>query len=123
MDDLLIRDGDVIDGTGASACRADVAVRGDRIIAIEPDRTGPAHQVIEARGHVVAPGFIDIKTHSALTLPLYPRAESRVHPRIITELLASRGFTAAPVPPRRLGAMSDYFAALAAALKLRETSF
>jgi len=123
MYDLLIRNGDVIDGTGAPARRADVAVRGDRIVAIEAGLAEPTRNAIDARGHVVAPGFIDIKTHSDLTLPLYPRAESRVYQGVTTELVGSCGFTAAPVPPSRLGAVSDYFAALAPALKLRETSF
>src|SRR5262252_8096601 len=121
--DLLIQDGDVIDGTGAPARRADVVVRGDRIVAIEAGCTSPAQRVINAQGHVVAPGFIDIKTHSDLTLPLYPLSESRVHQGITTELVGSCGFTAAPIPPGRVGAVSDYFAPLAPALKLRETNF
>jgi N-acyl-D-aspartate/D-glutamate deacylase len=123
MDDLLIRDGSVVDGTGASARLADVAVRGDRIVAIEPGYAGPARRVIDARGHVVAPGFIDVKTHSDFALPLYPRAESRVHQGITTELVGSCGFTAAPVPPGRLTAVADYLAAMAPALTLCETSF
>jgi N-acyl-D-amino-acid deacylase len=120
---LLIQDGDVVDGTGAPARRANVVVQGDRIVAIEPGRTSPAERVINAQGHVVAPGFIDIKTHSDLTLPLYPFAESRVHQGITTELVGSCGFTAAPIPPGRVAAVSDYFAPLAPALKLRETNF
>jgi N-acyl-D-aspartate/D-glutamate deacylase len=123
MDDLLIRDGDVIDGTGAPARRADVAVRGGRITAIEPGYPGTARRVIDARGHVVAPGFIDVKTHSDFALPLYPRAESRVYQGITTELVGSCGFTAAPVPPGRLAAVSDYLAAMAPGFTFRETSF
>ena len=123
MDDLLIRGGDLIDGTGAPARPADVAVRGDRIVAIEPGYAGAARVVIEAQGHVVAPGFIDVKTHSDFTLPLYPRAESRVHQGITTELVGSCGFTAAPIPRGRLPAVADYLAAMAPALTLHETSF
>jgi N-acyl-D-amino-acid deacylase len=123
MDDLLIRDGDVVDGTGAPARRADVAIRGERIVAIEPGYAGPARRVIEARDHVVAPGFIDVKTHSDFTLPLYPRAESRVHQGITTELVGSCGFTAAPIPPGRLAAVADYLAAIGPALTYCETSF
>ena len=122
MDDLLIRGGVVIDGTGAPARHADIAVRGDRIAAIEPGHLGPARRVVDASGHAVAPGFIDVKTHSDLTLPLYPRAESRVHQGITTELVGSCGFTAAPVPPGRLGAVADYLRALTT-LTLRETTF
>ena len=123
MHDLLIRDGNVIDGTGAPERRADVAVRGDRIVAIEPGCTGPARRIIEGRGCVVAPGFIDIKTHSDFTLPLYPRAESRVHQGITTELIGSCGFTAAPIPPDRLPMVADYLSAMAPSLSFRETSF
>ena len=123
MDDLLIRGGEVIDGTGAPGLRADLVMRGDRIVAIEPNYPGPAGRVIEAQGHVVAPGFIDVKTHSDFALPLYPRAESRVHQGITTELIGSCGFTAAPVPPGRLPVVADYLAAMAPSLKFRETSF
>src|SRR5919204_1020306 len=124
MDDLLICDGEVIDGTGASARRANVAIRQGRISAIEPGYAPAARRVINARSLVVAPGFIDIKTHSDFTLPLYPRAESRVHQGITTELVGSCGFTVAPVPPGRLPAVSDYLGALASpTFKFRETSF
>ena len=74
MDDLLIRGGLLIDGTGGPPREADVSVHDGRIEAIEPGSTRPATRVIDARGHVVAPGFIDIHTHSDFTLPLNPRA-------------------------------------------------
>ena len=123
MQDLLIRGGEVIDGTGAPGRRADAVVRGDRIVTIEPEYEGPSRRVIEAHGHVVAPGFIDVKTHSDFTLPLYPRAESRVHQGITTELIGSCGFTAAPIPPDRLAVVADYLSAMAPSLSFRETSF
>jgi len=123
MDDLLIRNGDVVDGTGAPARPANVVVRGDRIVAIGPGYDGLARRVVEARDHVVAPGFIDIKTHSDFALPLYPCAESRVHQGITTELVGSCGFTAAPIPPGRLAVVADYLAAMAPGLAFRETSF
>lgn len=123
MYDLLIQGGDIVDGTGALPRRADVAVRGDRVVAIEPTLTPQAREVIDAQGQIVTPGFIDIKTHSDLTLPLYPRAESRVHQGITTELVGSCGFTAAPIPSGRLGAVGSYLAALAPALPVQETSF
>ena len=78
MDDILIRGGQVIDGTGAPARVADVAIRAGRIVAIEADRAESAERVIDAHGSVVAPGFIDIHTHSDFTLPLNPRAAAKI---------------------------------------------
>ena len=101
MDDILIRGGFVVDGTGAPGHEADVALRGDRIAAIEPRSARPARRVIDARGQVVAPGFIDIHTHSDFTLPLNPRAESKIRQGVTTEVVGNCGFSVAPALPRR----------------------
>src|SRR5437870_10564257 len=69
MDDLLIRGGHVIDGTGAPGFDADVSVGAGRIAAIERRSSRAARRVIDARGQVVTPGLIDIHTHSDFTLP------------------------------------------------------
>jgi N-acyl-D-aspartate/D-glutamate deacylase len=124
VDDLLICGGEVIDGTGAPGRQANVAVRDGRISAIGAAYATPARRVIEARGLVVAPGFIDIKTHSDFNLPICPRAESRVHQGITTELVGSCGFSVAPVPPGRLATVSEYLAPFASpAFKFGEASF
>ncbi len=62
MHDLIIRDGLIVDGTGAPACRGDVAVEGGLIVAVG-EVSGPARRVIDAEGQVVTPGFVDIHTH------------------------------------------------------------
>jgi N-acyl-D-aspartate/D-glutamate deacylase len=124
MDDvLLIRGGLVVDGTGASAREADVAVRDGRIVAIEPPSARAAHRVIDARGHVVAPGFIDIHTHSDFTLPLNPRAESKIRQGVTTEVVGNCGFSAAPALPGRVDLLGDYLGASAPGLPLRATTF
>ncbi|MGE0731741.1 MAG: amidohydrolase family protein [Acidimicrobiia bacterium] len=66
MHDLVIRNGTVIDGTGAATRRADVAIEGDRIVAVADaggDPIGAARRTIDADGHLVLPGWVDIHTH------------------------------------------------------------
>jgi N-acyl-D-aspartate/D-glutamate deacylase len=60
--DLLVRDGTLVDGSGAPACRGDLAIRAGRIAAVGEAR-GSATHVLDAGGAVVAPGFVDIHTH------------------------------------------------------------
>jgi N-acyl-D-amino-acid deacylase len=62
MHDLIIANGTVVDGTGAPRFTADIAVDGDTIVAIGSD-LGPAHRTIDATGHIVTPGWVDIHTH------------------------------------------------------------
>src|SRR5918995_3639136 len=61
--DLIIRRGTVVDGTGAAARRADVAIAGDRIVAIEERIDAGASREIDAEGRVVTPGFVGVHTH------------------------------------------------------------
>jgi formylmethanofuran dehydrogenase subunit A len=93
VDDLLIRGGHVVDGTGGPGRDADVAVRGDRIAAIEPRSSRSARRVVDARSLIVAPGLIDIHTHSDFTLPLNPRAESKIRQGVTTEVVGNCGFS------------------------------
>jgi predicted amidohydrolase YtcJ len=62
--DLILKGGTVIDGTGAPGRRADVAVRGDRIVAVGSFEAQPGAKIMDASGLIVAPGFIDLHTHS-----------------------------------------------------------
>ena len=123
MDDLLIRGGHVIDGTGRAGREADVSLRDGRIVAIEPRGTRAARRVIEARGQVVAPGLIDIHTHSDFTLPLEPRAESKIRQGVTTEVVGNCGFSAAPALPGRAPLLAEYLSSSAPGLAFRDTSF
>ncbi len=85
--DLLIKDARVIDGSGAPAFTADVAVSGDRIVAVSTEALQPAAQtrVIEAAGLTLAPGFIDLHAHLDPILRL-PAAESAARQGVTTAL-------------------------------------
>jgi N-acyl-D-amino-acid deacylase len=96
---LLIRGGSVIDGTGAAARRADVAIDGGRIAAIAPDLRGEAARVIDATGQAVAPGFIDAHSHSDLFYFACPSAESKIRQGVTTEVVGMCGFSQGPVRP------------------------
>src|SRR6185295_12432042 len=123
MDDILIANGQVIDGSGAPARRADVSIAGGRITAITDRYTGRAHREIDAAGSVVAPGFIDIHTHSDFTLPLNPKADSKIRQGVTTEVLGNCGFSAAPALPGKVDLLRDYLGASAPWLEFRETTF
>jgi N-acyl-D-aspartate/D-glutamate deacylase len=105
--DLLIRGGTVVDGTGAPRFPADVAIKGDRIVRV--DRSSipaeEAAQVLDARGLIVAPGFIDHHAHIQTTIHEYPLAENFLR-QGITTILASLHSGAQPWPLR------DYMATL-----------
>jgi len=108
MDDILINGGMVVDGTGAPAQRADIAIRDGQIAAIEEGRTDSAECVIDAEGKIVAPGFIDIHTHSDFTLPLNPKAEGKIRQGVTTEVVGNCGFSVAPALPEKVEELRSY---------------
>lgn len=98
--DVVIRGGTVVDGTGRPRFRADVAVRGDRIMRVstEPIDAREATQVIDASGRMVAPGFIDLHTHLEPLLRL-PSAESHVRQGVTLALGGPDGGGPFPLAP------------------------
>jgi len=84
--DVIIRGGHVLDGTGAAAVRADLGIRGDRIAAVGQLTGQAARQVIDATGLVVAPGFIDLHTHSEMPLLADGTAQSKVRQGVTLDI-------------------------------------
>ena len=121
--DILIRGGLVFDGSGAAPVRADVGVNGSRVAAVEPNLPGTGFATIDAGGLAVSPGFIDIKTHSDFTLPINPRAESKVRQGVTTEIIGHCGFSVAPCLPGKVGLLKDYLSPSAPWLPFRERTF
>ena len=94
--DLLIQNGEVLDGTGAEAMRADVGICGDRIAVIGDLSQAEAKTIIDASGKIVCPGLIDVHSHSDAYLLIEPRASSKVFQGITTEVCGNCGASAAP---------------------------
>jgi N-acyl-D-amino-acid deacylase len=94
--DLIVRGGSVIDGSGAEAIRADVAVRDGEIVVVGDLAGADAERVIDAAGMTVTPGFIDMHNHSDDTLLAEPRCESMVRQGVTTMVLGEGG-SAGPI--------------------------
>ncbi len=102
MLDLKIEGAIVIDGTGITGSRADVGVRDDRVAAVGDLSREAAGRSVNAAGRVVAPGFIDMHSHSDWRLWANRRAESKVRQGVTTEVVGNCGFSPAPVSAEHL---------------------
>ena len=103
--DLIIRNGRIVDGTGNPWFRADVGIRGDRIAMIGSLSNQPAKRVVDAQGLIVAPGFIDIHSHSDTLLLEDGSAQSKIRQGVTTEVLGesdSPGPSLGRLPSRKL---------------------
>lgn len=98
MSTLLIQNGQIVDGTGATGYQADLLVKDGRIAKIAPKIEETADQVIDATGLTVAPGFIDTHSHSDLDVMLHPQVLPKIMQGITTELLGQDGVSMAPLP-------------------------
>jgi N-acyl-D-amino-acid deacylase len=96
----VIRNAEVVDGAGGESRRVDVGIKDDKIARIgeiAPAEMPPAERVLDAAGSVLSPGFIDMHSHSDLTLPTHKYAESSLCQGITTEVAGSCGWSLAPV--------------------------
>ncbi|KIN61802.1 N-acyl-D-amino-acid deacylase [Sulfitobacter noctilucae] len=100
MFDLILKNGEVFDGTGADGFVGDVAIKDGRIVEIAAQgqiNEARAAEVIDVSGLTIAPGFVDMHTHSDFTLIADGRAESQVHQGVTTEVIGQCGISCAPV--------------------------
>jgi len=111
--DLVIRNGTIFDGTGAEPFRGDVAIADGRIAGLGPElglelaASGDAPE-LDATGLTVAPGFIDVHSHSDFTLLVDPRAVSAVHQGVTLEVVGNCGFGCFPIGDPELARKAIY---------------
>jgi N-acyl-D-amino-acid deacylase len=97
--DLIIRNARIVDGTGSPWYRGEIAVRGDSVVRIAPRIDGSAGRTIDAGGHVVAPGFIDIHTHARRGIFEVPTADNYVRQGVTTLIEGPDGSSPLPLKP------------------------
>ena len=98
MHDLVIRNGLVVDGTGAEPFKADVAIDGQEI-SLVGEVLGNGKQEIDAAGHIVTPGFVDVHTHLDAQIGWDPLLTPVSWHGVTTALLGNCGVTFAPCKP------------------------
>lgn len=97
MYDILIKNGRIAGGFNAPVFSGDVGIKNDRIVGIGSLGSGSGKTtIIDAKGKVICPGFIDIHSHSDFTILVNPKAESKVRQGVTTEICGNCGFSAAP---------------------------
>ncbi|MCX6592737.1 MAG: D-aminoacylase [Acidobacteria bacterium] len=108
--DVVITGGTVVDGSGGPARPVDVGIRGGRIAAIGDLKSTARSRTIDAKGLVVAPGFIDMHNHSDDTLVDEPKCESMIRQGVTTMVLGEGG-SAGPIKPglREWATLGEYF--------------
>ena len=99
--DVLIINSQLLDGSGSPAVKQDVAIKGDRIIAIGDLQNLSANQVIDAKGLMLAPGFIDVHTHDDLELLRNPKMVNKISQGVTSVIIGNCGISASPYAAKR----------------------
>lgn len=114
--DLIIKNAQLIDGTGTPAYPADVALQGDKIVAINNLTSTQARAVIDAKSRVLAPGFIDVHTHDDINVIHTPDMLCKISQGVTSVIVGNCGISASPVslsgpppdPMNLLGTQQDF---------------
>jgi N-acyl-D-amino-acid deacylase len=112
MFDIIIHNGKIVDGSGQKAYPADIGIENGRITEISPGLEAESQDVIDAKGYMVSPGFIDMHSHSDFTLLVHPEAESKIRQGVTTELVGNCGGSPAPVPEEHFDDFMQYMIGL-----------
>lgn len=113
MFDLVLAHGKVLDGCGNPWFWGDVGIQDGRIAVVAPAGTLRGRRIVNADGRFVAPGFIDVHTHSDLSILINRRAESTVRQGVTTQVIGNCGLSPAPVSEEYLEAIQHYWGRMA----------
>ena len=110
--DLILRDALIVDGTGAPSRQGDLAVRGDRIVALGTNVDGPASREIALGGKVVSPGFIDAHTHDDRAVIDTPQMLPKISQGVTSVVVGNCGISLSPIvldgdPPPPMNLLGD----------------
>ena len=114
--DLIIKNAQLIDGSGQTSYLADIAVNADKIVAIDNLQLADAKHVVDATGLVLAPGFIDVHTHDDTNVIRTPEMLCKISQGVTSVIVGNCGISASPVtlagappdPMNLLGAQQDF---------------
>lgn len=95
--DLIIKSGQIYDGSGGPPFRSDIGIRGKKIAAIDDLSSSSSRQTIDAMGMAVSPGFIDVHSHTDIPLLIDPKAESKIRQGVTTEIGGNCGDSVFPL--------------------------
>ncbi|MBC8180866.1 D-aminoacylase [candidate division KSB1 bacterium] len=95
--DVIIKNGTILDGSGAQGFQKDIGIKHDKIVVIDNLKSSSADKIIDAKNLVVSPGFIDIHTHTDTELFVNPKAESKIRQGVTTEVAGNCGSSPFPL--------------------------
>jgi N-acyl-D-amino-acid deacylase len=119
--DIVLANGRILDGCGNPWFWGDLGIQHGHIAALAPPGTLRGVQTINVDGRFVAPGFVDVHTHSDLSLLVNRRAESAIRQGVTTQVIGNCGMSPAPVDEGRLGEMRHYWGRLSEAPEITWT--
>lgn len=108
MFDIKIINGTIIDGSGSKGYKADLGIKGEMIAAIGDLKDAESLKTIDAEGLIVSPGFIDMHTHSDLSIIYDSHNNSKIYDGVTTEVVGNCGIGVAPINPKYKQSLIDY---------------
>lgn len=115
--DIVIKNGTVVDGVDHTKSRADIAIPNGEIVSVRTDIAGSAARVLDAKDHIVAPGFIDMHSHSDFIIRITGSADSFVRQGITTTVVGMCGSSLAQIGPLKRDAFLEEIAKFTPQLK------